>query len=789
MARHGGCVGEHPRSHYAVALITNYWEVRVRKTKIAVAGVAGVVLGMLSIQAPAVAAPPVDDGSSGSATEVRQDNRPGPRTKELVEWRKAAIEKVARGQAKASDDGVVQLAPDKFAEIETVKQDKIFTILAEFGDQGSGRFGTAPGPLHNTIPEPDRSVDNTTLWNQDFSPAYYEDLFNGSGESMKGYYEAVSNNKYSVTNTVTDWVKVPRNGSFYGDNATEDTGGAWAFVRDSGNAWWDSQVAAGKTPAEIDAYLAQFDVWDRYDFNGNGNFDEPDGYIDHFQAVHAGEGEEAGGGALGADAIWSHRWYAFGNQFGSTGPEGNLAGGTRIGSSKYWLGDYTTEPENGGVGVFAHEFGHDLGLPDFYDTSGAATNSTAFWTLMSSGSWLGHGSAANAGIGTTPGLMGPEEKRFLGWLDSSTVEAGSSGDFVLNPSQLQVEGKDQAVRVNLPDKTTTTNYTVPASGTTAWWTGSADNLNKSLTHAVPAQSRVTVTANAWYDIEADYDYLYGEYSTDGGSTWKSAGRALSGSAAWGQVRYSYDAAGLESLFRFRYQTDGGVHNPGAFIDDVQISAGKTVILSDDIESGKGQWIAEDPWQLSSGSVTRTTPQYYLVENREYVGFDTTLAEGPYAFTKGITAPNWVDFFAYQNGMLVWYIDESYADNNVSAHPGAGLALPVDARPAPLTWSDGTMPGNSRQPFDATFGLESTDPLCIAKEVQTGTKRSPEISSLDACAVSSAPITVFKDIDPLAYYSADNPYGSVKVAGHGVEISVTSDAGSDLAIHVVNPAVK
>ena len=163
-------------------------------------------------------------------------------------------------------------------------------------------------------------MDNTTLWTEDFSPAYYEELFNGSGESMKGYYEAVSNGKYSVTNTVTDWVKVPNNGSFYGDNATEDTGGSWAFIRDSGNAWWDSQVAAGKTPAEIDAYLAQFDVWDRYDFDNDGNFDESDGYIDHFQAVHAGEGEEGGGGALGEDAIWSHRWYAFGNQFGSAGP-------------------------------------------------------------------------------------------------------------------------------------------------------------------------------------------------------------------------------------------------------------------------------------------------------------------------------------------------------------------------------------------------------------------------------------------------------------------------------------
>ena len=65
----------------------------------------------------------------------------------------------------------------------------------------------------------------------------------------------------------------------------------------------------GKTPAEIDAYLSQFDVWDRYDYDGDGNFNEPDGYIDHFQAVHAGEGEETGGGAQGADAIWSHRWY------------------------------------------------------------------------------------------------------------------------------------------------------------------------------------------------------------------------------------------------------------------------------------------------------------------------------------------------------------------------------------------------------------------------------------------------------------------------------------------------
>ena len=151
----------------------------------------------------------------------------------------------------------------------------------------------------------------------------------------------------------------------------------------------------------MNSYLASLDTWDRYDWDDDGNFTEADGYIDHFQAVHAGEGEEAG---ASADAIWSHRWYVNGDDYGTTGPTvggtQNKLGGTRIGSSNLWIGDYTVEPENGGLGVFAHEFGHDLGLPDYYDTNGG-DNGTAFWTLMSSGSWLGHGPADQA-IGTTP---------------------------------------------------------------------------------------------------------------------------------------------------------------------------------------------------------------------------------------------------------------------------------------------------------------------------------------------------------------------------------------------------
>jgi immune inhibitor A len=754
---------------------------------LAVAAV-GAVLAV-TLQSSVEASPAAHDAPVPAAH--REDNLAGPLTKQRTDMRKQAIEKVAKGQARANARGVVQLAPGKFVETTTVRSDKIFTILAEFGEQSSGRYGTVPGPLHNQIPQPNRATDNSTAWAPDFDKAYYEEHFNGSGESMRTYYEALSNGRYSVTNSVTDWVKVPYNASWYGDNARENDGGAWDFVADSGNSWWNSQLAAGKTPAEIDAYLAQFDVWDRNDYDHDGNFDEADGYIDHFQAVHAGEGEDAGGGAQGEDAIWSHRWYVNGDDYGLTGPQvgdaQNKAGGARIGESKYWLGDYTTEPENGGLGVFCHEFGHDLGLPDYYDTNGGE-NSTAFWTLMSSGSWLGHGASANAGIGTHPGLMGAEEKLFLGWLDHSTVALGSSGGFTLNPAQLQADGKDQAVRVNLPDITTSTKYATPPSGTHAWWTGSADDLNQSLTRAVPAASRITVSASAWYVIEADFDYLVGEYSVDGGANWQRAGALVDGDSGgkWSTLRFSYDPAGQASQFRFRYQTDGGVHLAGAFLDDIVVKAGNTTAFSDDVEQGTNGWTANGVWKISTGTETGTFQRYYLLENREYVGSDALLAEGPYQFSKGLTAPNWVEFFKFQNGMLVWYVDHSYSDNNVSTHPGAGAAMVVDARPAPFVFPDGTRPTNRRQPFDATFGLEATDETCLHKEALSGKGQQQTVVTLAACAPSSPGIPVFDDTNPDAYYSTANPQGSVKVNGHGVRVTVTGDSGDDLTISVVNP---
>ena len=117
--------------------------------------------------------------------------------------------------------------------LEREGTDRIFVVLAEFGNQRyetatDKRFVDPPnngfplpdpqpqtfdGPLHNQIPEPDRATDNTTIWQDDFDRAHYEDMY---FNRMAEYYERQSSGRYSVEGDVTEWVKVPYNEALYG---------------------------------------------------------------------------------------------------------------------------------------------------------------------------------------------------------------------------------------------------------------------------------------------------------------------------------------------------------------------------------------------------------------------------------------------------------------------------------------------------------------------------------------------------------------------------------------------
>jgi len=746
----------------------------------ALAVTTAVVLVPVSAQATtgiATDSAPSSFTSSPSADGVpaKADDRSDPEAEARRDLNQQGVEQVITGEAKVEDRNgskAVKVAPGQWAQYGLQDSDQILSFLVDFGTKIDPRFPASPaGPTHNAIPEPDRAVDNSTYWTDTFDREHYLDMFfDADGESLKSVYGEMSSGRYTVDGDVSDWVTVPFNSASYGE--TESQADMTRFVQDTANAWYDAQIAAGKTPAEIDAYLATFDQWDRYDFDKDGDFDEADGYIDHFQAIHAGEGEEAGGGAQGEDAIWSHRWYAYSTQIGRSGPEQNKAGGVQLGDTGMWIGDYTTEPENGGLGVFTHEFGHDLGLPDYYDTAGG-DNGTGFWTLMSGGSWLNHGTVD---IGSTPGYMGPKEKLDLGWLDYTVAD--KSGTYKLGQADLDGAKTPQAIVVNLPDKRVATKYNTPHSGAAEWWSGSGDSLNNSMTRDVDLTGKTSATASAWldYKIEQDYDYLYVEASTDGGANWTRVDEI--GGASNGWVQKSWDLspfAGQKAKFRFSYVTDGGLAYKGAFIDDITFTADGASVLSDDVEAGTNGWVA-DGFSIMSGSTDKTYQRFYMAENRVYSGYDKTLQTGPYNFGWANTRPDWVERFPYQNGMLVWYVDGSFADNNTSAHPGGGQSLPVDARPAPVKFPTGQLLGNRRQPWDATFGQEKTDKVTFHR------------NGVPVTINKQAAIPTFDDTDPNKYWTADNPWNSVKVAGSGTKITVakTTKGGTEMDLKITVP---
>ena len=273
----------------------------------------------------ASAAPPADEAAPAAH---REHDRPDAASDERRALKQKAVELVATGQRKVEDRGgskAVRIAPGQYAQYGVEETDRLLTFLVEFGDQKDPRFPDAPaGPLHNQIKQPDRAKDNSTLWAPDFSRKHFQDMFFGTqGESFAGVYEELSSGRYSVTGDTSEWVEVPGNSASYGE--TESQEDMTRFIQDSANAWYAAEVAKGKTAAQIDAYLATFDEWDRYDYDDDGDFSEKDGYIDHFQAVRAGEDESAGAPSW---MIWAHRWSVGQAGRGTTGP---LAGALRAG--------------------------------------------------------------------------------------------------------------------------------------------------------------------------------------------------------------------------------------------------------------------------------------------------------------------------------------------------------------------------------------------------------------------------------------------------------------------------
>jgi immune inhibitor A len=560
---------------------------------------------------------------------------------------------------------------------------------------------------------------------------------------------------------VTHWTKVPFNEARYGRDfcGSITCNNTWFLVRDGLAQWVDDRVnKAGWSTEQVSEYLSTFDVEDRYDYDGDGDFREPDGYIDHLQIVHAGGDQAANDPIYGSDAIWSHRWYAELTPFGTAGPEGLLqGGGVEVGEggtssgvtipenrTGIWAGDYTIQPENGGLGVFAHEYAHDLGLDDLYDTSGntgGAENSTAFWTMMSSGSNIGR--LNDPDTGDHPTSFGAFEKFQLGWLDYSVVRAGRTVQKKLRPLAQKSGRHDNGVVVLLPEKRAFNEIGEPCTGCgdQYFWSGMGNQLTHTLTRSVDGGG--ALTAQVRYDIEEGYDYAFLEVSSDGGATWAKVNTSESydGIDSSGTDPEGFGITGDQeewtgltatvpegtNAIRWRYTTDPFTGGTGFQVDQIALD-GEVIGTA---EAGAEEGWTFDGFQATNGSIDRGLfLNAYFVENRQYVGDDRSLRS---AYNFGFLGDRdfWVEKYPYQPGALINYWDSSYTDNNVGDHPGRGMILPVDANPRFDHMADGTLARPRVSSYDSTFRLDPAPGFTLHSMSEPyRVKRSPAVPTFN-----------------------------------------------------------
>ncbi|GGD28832.1 immune inhibitor A domain-containing protein [Pontibacillus salipaludis] len=605
------------------------------------------------------------------------------------------------GQAKKNaPDGVEEEAYN--GEMRT---DKVLVLLVDYPDKP-----------HNSM-----SADETDMYYEGedaYSPEHYEDMLFGDGGwtgpdgenyvSMKQYYEQQSGGSYSVEGEVAGWYTASKPAAAYGGNyPTEDDSdvNARGLVKEA------LQAAA----ADPDVNIADYDQWDRYDLDGDGDYLEPDGLVDHLMVIHSGVGEEAGGGSLGSDAIWSHRW--------------NLGGVTPITGTEatvpYWGGsmaayDYTIEPEDGAVGVMAHEFGHDLGLPDEYDTQySGAGEPVSYWSIMSSGSWAGDIP------GTMPTGFSPYMKEMLqesavvdnegtkgNWLTGSEIdleEVDRKGtEFLLDEGVTKGKNND-VVKVTLPQKETVINE--PASGEYEYFSGSADDLHNYLKKTVDLTNATSAEFNfkTWYDIEKDWDYAYvtvdgepvaSDITTNENPYDSNLGNGITGSSN-GWIDASFDLSpyvGQEVEVAIEYVTDGAVSNPGLYADDLSVVVDGEEVVFDDAE---GEALFNLDGFTKTDGIKRSD-HYYLLEWRSHNGVDEGLAN----IRRGDS------LMTFDDGLLVWYVDKQYSENWTGYHPGDGFVGVVDADQKTVNWSDGSVASTRYQVHDAAFSLDKTEKMYL-----------------------------------------------------------------------------
>jgi len=574
-------------------------------------------------------------------------------------------------------------------EVTNKRTDKVLALLVDFPD----------------LPWDDNKLTeaHTSMLYPSYPPEHYQTLlFSDTGYtgpkgnnliSMRQYYEQESGDSYSVSGQATGWYRAEKNAAYYGGNSetTDNDKNAQALVR-------EALAQLAKDPS---VNLADYDIEDRYDFDGDGNFREPDGVIDHLMVFHASVGEEAGGGVLGPDAIWSHR-FNLGQPYVL---EGTTSSVPEQFNGNYAAFDYTMQPIDAAAGVCAHEYGHDLGLPDEYDTQyTGAGEPVSYWSIMSSGSWAG-----KIG-GTQPTAFSSWAKTFLQnaiggrWINDErlSIEELKEKDLFFTLFQTTDNDRPNMVRIDLPMKKS--EGLKPFEGTAQFHSEQGDSLNNSMSRSldIPAADAVKLVFKAWYQIEKDYDFarvlingkpISGNITTLDDPLNTGLAPAIGGeSDGWIDAEFDLsDYAGQTVTLGFDYITDGGLAMKGLFLDNIALISDGDRTLIDDAESTSTFTL--DGFKSNTGFYESN--HYYLLQWRSHNDVDEGLNN----------IKRMGQLVTFEPGLIIWYVDDSFKDNAVGKHPGQGWLGILDADQNALLWADTGLPAQTRfQVRDAAFSL-------------------------------------------------------------------------------------
>lgn len=300
---------------------------------------------------------------------------------------------------------------------------------AKTGEAPLHSFGGVPSiRFDKAVPAPDSMSALTILYdweevrhNTERDRFYYQSyLFSNSptrDRTLRDYYKEVSSDRFRLGGTVTPWYRsnlslfhfadgdrTPGTADDFGFDTSDEAFAATPYPR---NVWGIVLEAVDL----LDAGGFDFTQYDNDGPDGIPHSGDDDGFIDAIIILHAGLGGEA---VLVANQIWSHQ-----SDFRDPGLVARL-GEPSVDGVK--LGTYMMVPEIGQIGVYCHEFGHILGLPDLYRTitdEGFSTQRSVVGVhcLMDAGGLTPFSATDGDLPGSIPTHINPFLKDWLGWIE------------------------------------------------------------------------------------------------------------------------------------------------------------------------------------------------------------------------------------------------------------------------------------------------------------------------------------------------------------------------------------